>query len=625
MLGRNVMRWNWVALLMASMALLAGCGSSAGGSGGSSSAAGSTVASLAIVKSTPNLTSDGTGTVTLTVTAKDINNLVQTLQPVAISTTDKGAVITQLTATTDTSGNVTATVTTTDPTVRQIPITATSGAVTATTTIGVVGTTMSLNGPSSVVAGGTAALTGTLRNSAGNGIPGEPVTVKSASGSAIAPASITTDSTGSYSLSVTPAAGAKNDTITASSAGAVAQLALTFSQSSLTFSQPAANANVIVGVVTNVALNFQSPGVALSGQTIQLFATRGTLSAASVTTDANGNATATISSPTAGASTVTAIAPDGTQQTLQFLFISVTPASIQLQASPGTVAVNLPGTTTPNSAQLLAKVRDAAGNPVTGVTVSFSALVDPSNGSISPATAVTDTQGIASVNFFPGANPTGNNAINLQAAVPGTTVVDTATLTAARIGLQIQMGTGNTLITSVPNDPGSTLLQMPWSVLVTDSAGTPQQNVTVTPNLVPTKYDKGTYVVSGTAWVQGVSATCASEDTNQNGRLDAGEDFNGNGRLDPGNVANVAASTGTIAVATDVNGRAGFLITYPRDHAQWVQVQFGITATLIDGTESVSYQTFWLPALAADLNNTAVLPPGYTSPYGVANTCSNPN
>jgi len=65
-------------------------------------------------------------------------------------------------------------------------------------------------------------------------------------------------------------------------------------------------------------------------------------------------------------------------------------------------------------------------------------------------------------------------------------------------------------------------------------------------------------------------------------------------------------------------------VTYPQDHALWVQSLLTATAT-VSGTETSTTSKFWLPMLAADITNTTVDPPGIVSPYGIATSCANPN
>jgi hypothetical protein len=64
-------------------------------------------------------------------------------------------------------------------------------------------------------------------------------------------------------------------------------------------------------------------------------------------------------------------------------------------------------------------------------------------------------------------------------------------------------------------------------------------------------------------------------------------------------------------------------VTYPRDHAYWVEVML-VASTTVQGTQSSTSSTFMLPGVVGDYN-CGISPPGPVSPYGVANTCANKN
>jgi hypothetical protein len=112
--------------------------------------------------------------------------------------------------------------------------------------------------------------------------------------------------------------------------------------------------------------------------------------------------------------------------------------------------------------------------------------------------------------------------------------------------------------------------------------------------------------------------SCASEDLNRDGVLDLNEDDgvgdDGDGALDPG-----APATITGSITTDANGNGAFDVIYPKDYADWTQVKVTATAQ-VSGTESVKAIRFILPMSQGD----ATSPPGSTSPFGTANSCTNP-
>jgi hypothetical protein len=106
---------------------------------------------------------------------------------------------------------------------------------------------------------------------------------------------------------------------------------------------------------------------------------------------------------------------------------------------------------------------------------------------------------------------------------------------------------------------------------------------------------------------------------NGTGIYEAAEDLNNNGKLDPGDVA--AVSPGTLV--TDSTGSGNINVTYPEDHADWVQVILTATAT-VNGTQSSTTSVFVLPMAATKLLP-GTSPPGAISPYGQATSCANPN
>jgi len=136
-------------------------------------------------------------------------------------------------------------------------------------------------------------------------------------------------------------------------------------------------------------------------------------------------------------------------------------------------------------------------------------------------------------------------------------------------------------------------------------------------------YIKGAWTLSGCTtqgWCKTAETFCLNEDVDQTGIYSVQKDLNGNGVLDPGDVA--AVSPGS--VVTDSTGTANVNITYPEDHATWVQVLLTASAT-VSGTQTSTGAKFLLPILASYVANTQASPPGQVSPYGTATSCQNPN
>lgn len=358
-------------------------------------------------------------------------------------------------------------------------------------------------------------------------------------------------------------------------------------------------------------------GGAVNGQTITFNATRGTLSAPTAVTNASGIAAVRINQTSAAGSaggavvtaTCTSCSPTISAST-SLQFDATTPARVDLQASPSIVAVN-------GTSVITAVVRDANDNLVANQRVNFT-LIDNSGGGLQQSTAVTNSGGKATITY--NAGPTTGSKDGVQ--VTGTTAVGGVSgktvLTVGGQALRMVLGTGNS-ITAL----NTTQYQLPYSVLVTDSAGNPPPSGSVVNlQINALSYSKGSEAWNGKQWVPNYSVTgCLNEDTIPplNGILDSGEDFNHNGKLDPGNVTSVPVS-----VALDANGTGEFSITYPKDRAYWVVAGLDATIT-VNGDQGRTSVQFVLPGLSADFTQETVSPPGQTSPYGTAASCANAN
>jgi hypothetical protein len=268
---------------------------------------------------------------------------------------------------------------------------------------------------------------------------------------------------------------------------------------------------------------------------------------------------------------------------------------------------------------LIAVVRDgtAANNLVKGATVQFSIVSDPSGGNLlSPFTSVTGSDGIARAVFVGGPADGGKNGTVIQARIaelPSATGV--TSLTVNKKALSIQFGTGNQLI-----EFSTAVLQEDFAVFVSDSAGNPVRDVAISAAAWPTYYKKGHYdfyidpdvVGDKGIWrVADASYVCANEDVQRKGLYESAYDTNNDGMLEPGIPLTVSASG-----KTDAMGMATVSLRYPRDRAAWVKVELTVTGT-VSGTESLARNAFWLPALAKDLSEKGVTPPGRISPYGM--------
>ena len=168
-----------------------------------------------------------------------------------------------------------------------------------------------------------------------------------------------------------------------------------------------------------VTVRYLSGNVPQAGKTVNFAATAGVVTPASAVTDAAGQASVSVSSLTASPAVIQAAVPgDSVQATLPVVFVALTPAKLVLQVSPTAIGPNPAGSNS-QQAQLVATVTDANGNPVSGATVTFNRMADPSGGNLSQASTATDASGQATVQYIAGASTTANNGVQMRATVLG--------------------------------------------------------------------------------------------------------------------------------------------------------------------------------------------------------------
>jgi len=430
----------------------------------------------------------------------------------------------------------------------------------------------------------------------------------------------------------------------------------------LEFTAPAANASIPFNTPTRLDLLLSQNGAPVGATPVTVVTSRGTLASTqqatpcstpagtspitslSLTTDNLGQASAWLCSDGTSGSGGTIVTAQAQQlsATLNLLFIATTPASLVIQATPTTVEPS-------GSSTVVARVYDPNSNPVPGKLVDFT-LNDASGGSLSQASATSDASGMATVTYR--ANPAYSGAANAQAQinaqVHGTTVASQspASITVVGSSRGIDLGTNNQV-----GSLDAQHYQTNWAVSVVDSVGNPVPGETVKLSVQAIAYQKGQWLACKTsqgqafagcqgsnppAWAQDAVVPssdphyngppssnplyldpygCITEDPNNTGVYSPTLDYNGNGVLDPGVVATVPAS-----VQTDSTGSAMFALTYPKDHALWVEVR--LQATLGSNMASM---TLILPIAAADVSSPSTPPPGVISPYGTVASCANPH
>jgi len=594
-----------------------------------------TPATVDLLVSSQQLNSDGASTVSLTALVKDSGNRALSNQTVSFSG-DSG-IVTVTSGTTDASGKATATLGTGgNKKNRTINLTAASGAISSTNTVNVVGTTVKIQGATTLAMGGKTTLTIFLRDSADAGISGKSVALSSVKGNTFSVNPVITDTNGQATVEVT-AAVAGDDTITATCAdmNASGTSSLTVSATTFSFLAPTASQEVNIGVNQNVQVNYRKGAAPYNGKTVNFTTTRGTLSSATAVTDVNGDTNViTISSTTAGSAVITASVTGDTSIQQNIEFVAITAAEMTLQANPTTIGPNTPPSTTEKST-ITAVIYDPTRNLVKNKTIDFE-LTDVTGGTISPASAVTDSQGKASTVYTSSATDSAVDGITVKATVRGTAAVTKdVRLTVAKKAKYISLGTSKTSLAG-----SGTYYQKSYIVLVTDATGNPVSNATVNLSVVPINFDKGHWSDNGTDWAQTVTKSCENEDRMWctytsgsliipggvhpswclNGIIDVGpptEDVNSNSRLDPGGIATVPAS-----VTTDANGTSEFKITYAKSYSPWVFVQLQ-ARTATSGSDAVAIAEFTLPYLGTDYPYATMPPPN--SPFGDSAVCTDTN
>src|SRR5690606_39709492 len=264
------------------------------------------VGSLRILTSSPQIPSDGAANATITALVLDANNNVIANVPVILSASSGSLAVAD--PVTDESGSVTATLSTAgDPTNRAITVTGMAGDRSGSVTVNVIGTALTITGPSSLPLNGTPeTFTVVLTNAGGKGIAGRTVSVSSALGNTLSQTAVTTDAQGRASVNVTATVGGV-DTITASALGISTTASVAVSNVAFTFSAPVAGTEVPLNTPTTITVNYsQGGGGGVPGETIEFSTTRGTLSAGSAVTDGSGNASVTVTSTNAGPALLTA-------------------------------------------------------------------------------------------------------------------------------------------------------------------------------------------------------------------------------------------------------------------------------------------------------------------------------
>lgn len=347
----------------------------------------------------------------------------------------------------------------------------------------------------------------------------------------------------------------------------------------------------------------------------------------------NGKAIFKIQSFAPGPFSLTATYKDK-KQSKNLSFVSVEPDKLLLQAK--NIQMN-----TNSSTEVKVRVLDAQGGAVKNAIVNLSVVEDSSGGHIDQSFVKTDENGIGTIIYTSGNNPTANEGVRIQAKVNAVELpdgkVNTVSVGPAEVKLTVQTtasSIGVSLADKISDDESKVYYFRNGSAFVTNNSGQPAANQLITISLKPKTYIKGQFKVlvdkrQEKIWVQ-ERQECANEDQNFNGILDVGEDGNNNGQLEPGYKASIlsknlvsTSNNGVYNLITDANGRADFQIRYPKEYANWFTMDMTV-ATLVDGSESSQSRGINFPISTDDQDLSLVKRPNLISPFGTEQNCASP-
>ena len=582
----------------------------------------------------------GSDVANITVLVTDDSNRAKADEEITFSST--GGVLQDIVSVTDLNGEASAVLNLgRDYRNQDILVEAVAGGTVGSVLVSTSGSTLEVEGDNLLVLGGTAELNVALTAGNQSPISNEEVIFESAAGNTITPDRGLTNSDGQVRVVVESDLGDDIITVSALEGTATATHSFAVANDILTFETPVENAELAVGSIETIEVLWESDGTPVANEALRFGLTAGQIIGDSVVfTDSDGHASIDITSNSAGPVRVTAEA-DGTGDPtarLDFEFIATVPDAIGLSAS----ATRVP---TGETSTLTALVTDANGNPVKNMEVVF-ASADLRGGQINPASAISNSDGEASVTFTAGTLATEFEAIQIVAQVINSSIADSVVMTAFERVLNVTIGSTD-LIRSIN---GQTQYSLPFVVQVADGSGAPLESATVEMSVKPLSYSKGIYrqvnaqgllpeellVVNPSAsfaanrWALHPAnfIECIAEDINGNRLLDPDEDLNNNGTLDPQDPAVVAADSENVptlengVVTTDATGSGFFAIIYPQSNAHWAAIEITARAKALGAEAEASFITE-LPLLADEVQDIATAVPNQFSPYGTDLDCTN--
>ena len=513
------------------------------------------------------------------------------------------------------------------------------------------GSRINIAGPTALVNGDVAQFEVTLLAGNEQPIANETLSIQSTAGNTVQPSTVVTNADGRATFTVGSQMG--TDSIIVSALGSTVSTEHELQVASDILSVVSGpHDNLTVDEFSPFSVLWTSNGLPVPGRMMRFSTTAGVVRGAGQTgsnvvvqTNASGVARVELSSNSAGPATVSFADASDSDPASQFEveFVATTPEIITLDATPASVA-------TGNTSTITANVVDAFGNPVRDTIVEFSSE-NLRGGSLSPVSALTNSDGNASITFNAGLLPTQTDGITVVAVATehqGTVAPATVDLTVTERQLNVIIGISGQL-RDIDSD---TRYSTTGVVQVTDGAGRPVSDATIQMSLIPTVYRYGELILrdldfDGTpdSWDLFTTYVCiaedrngnrildAGEDTNNNGVLDQGEDTDGDGMLDlpedtnnngvldppdpalidvdPENLPTVIGSQ----ITTDASGVGFFSIVYPQSNALYFDVDVTARVEAL-GVEGVAEFSTILRMTAADAANVDGGPPNQVSPYG---------
>src|SRR6478609_4643410 len=355
---QRTMNMRKTGILAATLLLLglAACGSDDDAFQTGSGPAGSAkVASVTVITDTPTIPSSGLTPANISVLVRDTNNQFLKEVPVQFSASSGGLTVTS--AVTDANGIAHATLSPSgDSSNRSITVTAQASGQSGQVSVAVTGTTVSIQGPDSLVTNTAGNYEAIVVNSAGNPVAGQTVTLTSAPAATFSASTVTTDGNGRAAFTMTATTGT-SVTLTAAAAGTTATKAVTVSADSFAFTTPGAGATFQLAPATaTLKTMWSSGGAPVNGVgSVTYSTTRGTIVGPSSGTPVAGVTQVVINSTTAGEAVVTATNTSGGSAQRRIVFVASNASQVDVQANPFTVGIGQTSTIT-------AVVRDANNN-----------------------------------------------------------------------------------------------------------------------------------------------------------------------------------------------------------------------------------------------------------------------